>query len=668
MKCKLVRILRHSLFPAAVAVLTVLPLVGCGGPSGPAKEESREVEQPGGVRVQESTEAGQVTMPEGKVDPDITVDIYLKDKAWPGTTLLPDNHIPGKPRIIEVNMEGEIVWEYPVPESLSQFTNPGFDVEELPNGHILYVLPCNGVYEIDRTGKVVWSYLTDKISHDADRLPDGNTLFVYGAMDTEEDAQITEITPAGKVVWSWHAADCFGGPPYADIQDEGWTHTNAVSRLDNGNTLVSLRNFGFVAEIAPDGQVVRTIGEGLLSYQHDPVMLEDGSLLLADHSQPQRAAIIDTQTGEITWQFSMPNQLVRDANCLPNGNILITGASVIAEVTPEKEIVWRMKLNTKFEKEQAAGMGFYKAERVVPLGEYPAVTAVSSGTEVNKTADEKPDEPGVRFVWSAESGSRFEGASVPYVYRLADGRYRLYCGGQGGIISAVSEDGLIFNKENGIRVSAGAQGSRDMITSDPTVVPLGDGRVRMYYKGGDGPGGPGEAVHTVFSAVSSDGLGFEKEGIRIDPLLMPDGGWASVPDAIVLPDGRVRIYYVSNGVDVGHGIVSAVSSDGLKFTREETRLTGFVDPSVIILPDGRYLMLAVAMPNGPVGKLTSDQPGIYSFVSDDGINFSGKSLAFTGDGNIDPAVVATGEWTFRVYYWNMQDNPTVIRSFTGSKR
>jgi len=57
-------------------------------------------------------------MPRGTVDPEISVDIYQSDVAWPGTTLLRDTHNTASPRIIEVNMLGEIVWEYLVPKDL----------------------------------------------------------------------------------------------------------------------------------------------------------------------------------------------------------------------------------------------------------------------------------------------------------------------------------------------------------------------------------------------------------------------------------------------------------------------------------------------------------------------------------------------------------------------
>ncbi|MFC1921378.1 hypothetical protein ACFLYQ_06625, partial [Chloroflexota bacterium] len=365
---------------------------------------------------------------------------------------------------------------------------------------------------------------------------------------------------------------------------------------------------------------------------------------------------IDLQAEEKVWQYNFSGQLVRDANRLPNGNTLVTGASQLAEVTAEGKVVWLLNLDIEFSRGQAPGLGFYKAERLQPVKEYPAVFISEPQPEKVKVA---------LFEWTPEQGIRYENASVPFIYRLADGTLRMYHGGQGGICSAVSEDGLVFNAETGVRVSSGLPDGLDMITSDPTVVKLQDGRFRMYYKGADGSGGPGQAIHTVHSAISEDGLNFEYEGLRIDSRLTSDRGWASVPDAIILPGGRVRMYYVSDGLDVGHGVVSAISSDGLNFTREGPVLTGYVDPSVIILPEGRYMMLAVSFPSGLKDNPANKPPGIYCLISEDGINFTEDSLALSGEGNIDPAIVDNGDGTYRVYYWNMNDNPNVIRSLTG---
>jgi hypothetical protein len=40
-----------------------------------------------------------------------TVEVYDSDKACNGTTLFTDCHDSDNPRVIEVNMDGEIVWE-----------------------------------------------------------------------------------------------------------------------------------------------------------------------------------------------------------------------------------------------------------------------------------------------------------------------------------------------------------------------------------------------------------------------------------------------------------------------------------------------------------------------------------------------------------------------------
>jgi len=303
---------------------------------------------------------------EPKIDPDIEIKVYDKNRAWPGTTLFADNHIKGQPRVIEVDMEGRIIWEYQLPPHLRKHNNPGFDVEGLANGNVLLMLPRYGVQEINRAGTVVWSYIDHKVSHDADRLANGNTLVVFGHNDQPGDNQVKEIDKSGKVVWKWQARKHFWRESFKDMFNQGWTHTNGAERLANGNTLISLRNFNIVAEVNPAGKVVRTMGKGLLWHPHDPEMLADGRLLTANHTA-NRAVEIDPASGEMVWSFS-PNQgkwRVRGADRLPNGNTLITDATQIAEITREGEIVWLLKMNgITYEKGVWPRYGFFKAQRL----------------------------------------------------------------------------------------------------------------------------------------------------------------------------------------------------------------------------------------------------------------------------------------------------------------
>jgi hypothetical protein len=225
------------------------------------------------------------------------------------------------------------------------------------------------VFEIDRAGNIVWSYEDRKISHDADRLPSGNTLFVFGADDQKGDAQVKEVNPEGEIVWSWYAKDHFDKPPYRDIYLEGWTHANAVTRLSDGNTLISLRNFNLTVEVAPEGEVVWSYDWGAIGdCPHDPEVLPNGNILIAlwvrpgIPAGPNRAVEVDTETGEVVWEFELAG--VRDADRLPNGNTLITGGIHIVEVTPDGEVVWRLGVRGVTLSRLDHGRWFYKAKRI----------------------------------------------------------------------------------------------------------------------------------------------------------------------------------------------------------------------------------------------------------------------------------------------------------------
>ena len=316
-----------------------------------------------------NTEKEEIIIPRGTVDPDFGVEVYEEDRVWPGTTLFADNHNQGSPRVVEVNMFGEIVWEYELPDNLKKYTNPGFDVEWLADDNILLMLPGKGVYEIDRDGNIVWSYQDSKVSHDADRLANGNTLFVYGGDDTKNDAQVKEVNHEGELIWSWYAKNYFNEPPYDDLYNGGWTHTNAVTRMKNGHTLISPRNFGCLVEYDPTEDTVSTIGKDFLVHAHDPEVLANGNILVANHDEPHEAIEFDPTTEEIVWRYTMSernNWPVRDADRLPNGNTLITGTIKIIEVTTEGEVVWQFIVNniTNLSPINAGGVGFYKAERV----------------------------------------------------------------------------------------------------------------------------------------------------------------------------------------------------------------------------------------------------------------------------------------------------------------
>jgi len=270
-------------------------------------------------------------------------------------------------------MLGNTLWQYLIPESLSQYVEPGMDAEVLDNGNILIVLPRYGIHEIDRDGNLVWSHLDSKISHDADRLPNGNTLYGWGGPDEIGDDHVKEVNPDGEQIWSWNAQTLFNMEPYLTIYDQGWTHTNGVQRLSNGNTLVSLRNFNQTVEVTTEGTLAwsydwSTLGGG--DDPHEPERLDNGNTLVClQHETPHQVLEIGRESGEIQWQyFQAALRTARDCDRLPNGNTLVQAVlsdgdvSTVFEVTPEQEIVWRLRLHDT----PATGSPgwFYKAQRV----------------------------------------------------------------------------------------------------------------------------------------------------------------------------------------------------------------------------------------------------------------------------------------------------------------
>lgn len=143
----------------------------------------------------------------------------------------------------------------------------------------------------------------------------------------------------------------------------------------------------------------------------------------------------------------------------------------------------------------------------------------------------------------------------PDIVLLPDGRYRLYYMYEGSIYSAISNYGINFVKEPGVRF----QGKPGEIWMDPDVVKMGD-IWRMF-------------TSQRVSAISRDGLTFTRER----ELTVGDSS-CTIP-----VEGGYRMYYF--------GIHSAFSRDGVNWVEEGLRLDGrLADPAVIRLPDGIWKM------------------------------------------------------------------------------
>jgi len=318
--------------------------------------------------------------PAGLAD-DFEVVILNRDKVFPGTTLFTLTADFESQRIVETDMAGKVLWNYPIPDSVKGDKGFLLDVNLLDNGHILFTLHGAGIFEITRAGDLVWSHQDPEASHDADRLANSNTLYNRGWAAKGEAAAV-EVSPEGKTVWSWDGVAAFDRPPFADVDRDGWMHVNSLTRLAGGNTLISIRNFNTVVEVDRGGQVVWSItfrsrggkgfpateGEIKGSANHEPELLDNGNLLLALR-RPHRFVEVDRQNEYIVWEWQHPDghralRTNREANRLPNGNTLVSSQDRLYEVTRGGEIVWQVNAPTEGDNRRK----FHKAIRIAPDG------------------------------------------------------------------------------------------------------------------------------------------------------------------------------------------------------------------------------------------------------------------------------------------------------------
>jgi Arylsulfotransferase (ASST) len=99
------------------------------------------------------------------------------------------------------------------------------------------------------------------LAHDFVELADGTIVsLAYHEQDEIEGNSLLEIRGDGTTAELWNTWDCYD--PAVDLGDDpeqGWTHANALDRLDDGTYLVGLRNFGTITSVETD---TRTCGWG----------------------------------------------------------------------------------------------------------------------------------------------------------------------------------------------------------------------------------------------------------------------------------------------------------------------------------------------------------------------------------------------------------------------
>lgn len=313
--------------------------------------------------------------------------------------------------------------------------------------------------------------------------------------------------------------------------------------------------------------------------------------------------------------------------------------------------------------------------------------------------------------WRKEDGWRLTGSrdldssklQAPGVVRLPEGGYRLfytavgpgkpYAACQGYILSAVSEDGVEFRKEPGIRVAPQPElRHMSLRVLGPSLTQCADGRWRMYFEAR----GAADVPTVIASAISSDMLDWElEEGIRLEK-----ASDLRAPRYLPLADGRARLH-CSGPVSAvqgeqRHQVVSAVTSDGINFEFEEgSRIeshqsqydTCGITAAEVIAPEGpgdKWAMFysvwqdvapGTVVPVHPskdpnasedfaAASIAVDMAGyrsrIFVAYSDDGLTWGQGQCAIEGEGHggegpdavhaEDMSLVKIGAGKYRMYY------------------
>ncbi|VGO18539.1 aryl-sulfate sulfotransferase [Pontiella sulfatireligans] len=239
--------------------------------------------------------------------------------------------------LLKIEQGSNIVWR----------TTQGIvrDVHQLPNGHILYthntpgkkdpVDPQCGVRELDAEGRTCWEYeMEGRYILSCHRMKNGNTL-----IGASLKGAVFIVNPAGEIL---HTLKVRGNHTKHSI--------NKVRELENGNLLILEADCDFVTEYTLDGDVVWEYPVPLLAFQAE--RLPNGNTLISG-----REGIIEVSPAkEIVWKLS--HEDVPEAgsrwftgfDIRENGNLVVMspkGETPIFEVTRDKQVVWKTSLTPK---------------------------------------------------------------------------------------------------------------------------------------------------------------------------------------------------------------------------------------------------------------------------------------------------------------------------------
>jgi hypothetical protein len=266
--------------------------------------------------------------------------------------------VSSSPRIIEVDAEnGDITWEWEIPNEYLKTHNKrkpicaGAGLTLNNNKSINALIPHFGVINVKRNGDHKVLITDDNIDHSAQQLNDGNILFSRGFVDKSVASFLIKDLK-NKTIWKWKPADyfqskedfiipsqtCRGALRNASENERDWAHANDVGVLNNGNYILSMRNFSLFIEIKPDGKIINKYNKVQGVHQPTPYR---GGYLVADRNCGEESLIVLAADGTQKKLFTGEFLLIRSIEPLGGEHFLITSATTISEISLDGKIHYK---------------------------------------------------------------------------------------------------------------------------------------------------------------------------------------------------------------------------------------------------------------------------------------------------------------------------------------
>jgi len=240
---------------------------------------------------------------------------------------------------------------------------------------------------------------------------------------------------------------------------------------------------------------------------------------------------------------------------------------------------------------------------------------------------------------AVERMAAFERAGVPTIARLTDGRliaaHQHFPADFGADFDKVAvhfstDEGRTWSAAQVIQLTGLPEGMR--FPFDPTLVPLPDGRVRLYFTSGRGRR-LDEAPPAIYSAISRDGVSYEFEpGVRFGV-----EGRIVIDCAVVLHRGVFDLFAPDNG-PAGNRRSSERPREGVGYHATSANGLDFIRSDDVQI-EGRRSWLGNAQSDGHVITFYGTGDGLWTATSEDGASWKLTPAPAIRGG--DPGAVAT---------------------------